>query len=279
VSVKVIRIAGERFVADVTFASLTTPTKREIQANSCLLLADATAVLVALVATRDVYPPSADVTPPQALPVVTAPPKPNQNSLAPTKSRTPHSLETAKPLDIPHKTTRFLSYFGATQGQFIFGRTPTTQVGVALSVGAQWRSLRVSATTEGSVKRSIELGSVSEAEAVFRSWGGGLRACDSFAWGNVAAGPCLGGQLVKIEGTGRGRVVSSTDSSAELEGWGGIEGRWSVGRIDTIGNVEVGLPAFRHRFVIRSADERTNIWSFDTRPVRVRLLLGLALRF
>jgi hypothetical protein len=279
VSVKVLRIEDESFVAIITFPSPSTPTKRELHATNCSVLAEATAMLVALVATRDAHPPPADVTAPQTHSVFTAPPKPNQNSLRPANNSATHLAETAKPFEVSRKTRQILSFFVSTQGQFIFGRTPTPQVGFALGVGAQWRSLRVSATAEWSAKRSIELTSVSEAEAVFRAYGGGLRACHSFTWGNLAAGPCLGGQLVQIEGTGRGSVVSSTDSSTELEGWGGVEGRWNVGRIDTICGAEVGLPAFRHRYVIRSADETTNIWSFDTQPVRIRLRLGLALRF
>ena len=234
--------------------------EREIEAQTCDALADATASIVAVAATEErIVVPTVVV--PAPAPVVSTEPA---RASAPVDVHTPERASSATPpARIPRPRARIAAFGGVDHGA-----VPGTGGTIGGEVGVHWTHVRVSAFGLHAITRRVSSG---DAEA--RHWlgAGGLSICGVAPLAAFEVGGCgaieagaLGSRGTRGRALDEQRTLWVAASLGALAGWR-FARRWSLFvRVDAV------IPVLRHRFFV-GEDLVGQIG-----PIGVRGLAGLA---
>ena len=256
---------GAGWLVTLETASKTANGHRTIEAATCQGLANATALIVALmidpdaVAARSAQTKPADVPIPAPLPA--APP-----TLAPVVA----------PTTVPRGRTTF-GFVGASAAGNL-GVLPGPDAGASVTLGLVRPRWRIEARAVYGFRqvRSETLSNPPDAYGRFSFTAGTLSGCLSFAQPRMEWGPCVGAELGIVRGQGFGASQTTSESSP----WFGL-GAGAFLAIKAKGwlyfpvHADAVVPLWRPRYVFQNVP--TPI--FQSWPVGARLTAGVELRF
>lgn len=233
--------------------------RRFIEASSCQDLADATALIVALMIDPDAVAAHARDTEvePQA------PPAPPPVTAAPPASGPP-----SRPVEV----------LAAIHGQASWGLLPGADVGVAAGVGLAAQRWRVELRASYGLRRDqvARAPTVPEAYGEFNFLGGALAACVNLGGAEVAFGPCADAEAGVVSAKGRGVSVGFPARATWLALGAGAYASIALGRHVAIPlHVDLLAPLLRPEYVIKEVAGTV----FQAPALGVRLLAGMAWHF
>jgi hypothetical protein len=248
---------------------------RVLEAPSCRSLADATAMIIALVlnpesgarldagtgriaGSGDPYSPSAPVE--------------SQSSRASQASPNPTSKGTVA----GHLSRRPLGLGADVLGVAVFGRFPWTSVAIggalSLTIGRSELALA------GAYAPSQSSRDDSGVKASFGSASAGLRACYLPRLGRLSIGPCLGHEVSRVEGeASRSQapiIRPFKQTTTWVESWIGARLLWAIGDFTVGGSADVGVPWRRQEFKVEGGT-----WTYQVRALLGRVSLAAGVRF
>lgn len=262
---------GDRWVVDLGMEGTTSGTRR-LQAASCLSVARATALIVALaldphastLAAGELGPPEPPPPPPDrereaqaavAQPVAPAPRREEEPAHA-----TDASLSTAP---------RVLAFAGASVERALL---PGVVPGVVVGGGVVWRALRIDLAAGLAPRVSLSLASTPGAGADLTLAELGLRACAGRVLSWMAAHGCASVRGARLSGEGRGVTEAYRETAYVLSLEPGVLLRVPArSRLAVELDVGAMLPLTRPDFVIVSGTSSEPLFRVSTFGVRAAL--------
>lgn len=232
--------------------------RRSLEAASCRDLADATALILALMIDPDAVAAHAGdakvaPSPPPPAPVVEAPPAPPP---------------TGPPMDV----------LVAVHGQASLGLLPGVDAGVGAGIGLAGRRWRVEVRGTYGLRRDqvARAAAAPEARGQFSFLGSALAACIDLGGDGIGFGPCAGAELGLVSAKGYGVSVELPARTTWLAGGAGGYVVIALGRHLAIPlHLDVMAPLLRPRYIIKDVEGTV----FQAPALGVRLIGGLEWRF
>lgn len=227
--------------------------RRLLEGSSCTLVADAAAVIVALVLNPDsgaaatppstagspsgngAVPPPGPVEPPGEAPPTVLTAQPERRVRAPKPSRPGF----ARPLSLRAEGL----------GSLVLGRLPAPSLTLGASLGVRVARLELAVVGAWGPERSA--GVASGVSATFGTRSAGFRICYVVPVGEFGVGGCALAEHLWVDGraTGNGIVASPKDAQW-WESWVGPRFEWRRGAWLVSGSAEIGVPWPRQAFLV-----------------------------
>jgi hypothetical protein len=214
--------------------------EREVDAVSCVSLARAAALELALAAGGS-FVPDAEPPPEAAAPVPTTPPKAPDTSAEADRSASTMLTPTSG---------RSVTWFAALDGRYASGPLPGGAMGTAAGVDARFRSWMASARVVGWPHVREE--PVAGVHATFAGVGGSLSACFVGSMSDdLSLAGCAGFQVSALRGSSTGGSESGSAVASWYAALPGVRARWRlVGALYMDVGVDGAISLTRPKFVI-----------------------------
>lgn len=262
--------------------------RRSIQAESCRALADATALIVALMLDPEAVAAHRASAAPVATAAAASPSSPSSPS-TPSAGTPPKVVASSPPTAPAGKGaaeprapggSADVSVWLAADSALDLGTLPRAALGAGLALGLGWRRSTLGVGFEDFAKVSTSIGGTSPAAGgnfhLLAAW---FAACPAVAAGALDAGGCARFELESMSGTGSGVARPYSNSFRWAAVGGALLGRFHVNRALSI-PLELGfiVPLASPRFVLKGVTENAG-QVLRPAPVSGRVALGVALAF
>jgi hypothetical protein len=248
-------VQGPKWSVSLTTRNAGQAGRRSLEAASCQDLADATALIVALMIDPDAVAAHAGIREvEEPAPPPTAPP--------------PAPRPAGRPIDV----------WAAMHGQASLGVLPGVDAGVGAGVGLGGQRWRVELRGTYGLRRdqTARSSAAPAAYGQFNFLGGALAACINLGGDAIAFGPCAGAEAGMVSAKGYGVSVGFPARTAWLAlGAGGYAAIALGPHLAIPVHVDVLAPLRRPRYVIKDMDGTV----FQASAVGVRLVAGIEWRF
>jgi hypothetical protein len=237
------------------------PGRRSLEAASCQDLANAAALIIALMIDPNAVAARATSSRP-----VAAPPRP------------PAALPAAQPRPAPEKGSRAVQYFAGLHAAGSYGTLPSIDAGLGGGIGLQGRRWRAELRGTYGLRRDQKAMAAAPAGAYgqFNLAAAVFAGCFNFGRESLAYGPCADGELGVVSakgfGVSQGFPANTFWSALGAGGYAAI----SLGHhISLPLHIDVLAPLRRSQFVFKNEPQVV----FQAPAVGVRMSVGIELIF
>jgi hypothetical protein len=230
-----VRRTGSAWHVDLVAEADGKERRRTLEGDTCASLADASALLLAILVNPDKVAAQSDDHPPPA----PSPPVPPAERPAPPSE--------VPPSPTPHRTTLGVGAFAAID----VGTMPQATPSGGLALGGSYDRWRGELVGMAHPYQTATLENTPALGIRYRTLRGGARVCWSALLHPVTVGPCAGMEVVSLRGQGTG-LTSSLDSETK---WGelvmSVDARWEfVPKLGVFLDIAGQVPLVRRDLVV-----------------------------